>query len=104
MAMTTPSADRPIALVTGANRGIGFEIARQLGRQRITVLLGARDAVRGHQAAAALRAEHIDARPILLDVTRQDTIDAAAVAVRYATLDADGPSGGFFNEAGPVAW
>ena len=49
------------ALITGANRGIGLAIARQLGKQGMTVVLGARDAAAGEAAAAALRAEGLDA-------------------------------------------
>jgi NAD(P)-dependent dehydrogenase (short-subunit alcohol dehydrogenase family) len=44
-----------IALITGANKGIGFETARQLGASGITVLAGARDEARGRQAERALR-------------------------------------------------
>ena len=44
-----------LALVTGANRGIGLEVARQLGRDGMRVLLGSRDRARGEAAAAALR-------------------------------------------------
>jgi NAD(P)-dependent dehydrogenase (short-subunit alcohol dehydrogenase family) len=73
----TASQNR-IALVTGANRGIGFEIARQLGRQGITVLLGARSEQRGAEAAARLRDEKIDARAVQLDVTDAASIRAAA--------------------------
>ncbi len=67
-----------IALITGANKGIGFETARILGRDGITVLLGARSAERGEQAAATLKAEGIDARFVRLDVTDADTVEAAA--------------------------
>ena len=44
-----------VALITGANKGIRFETARQLGRLGITVLLGARDGKRGQRAAETLR-------------------------------------------------
>ncbi len=44
-----------IALITGANKGIGFETARQLGARGVTVLAAARDEARGRQAEQALR-------------------------------------------------
>ena len=46
-----------IALVTGANKGIGFDIARQLGQAGMFVYLGARDKERGEKAAATLTSE-----------------------------------------------
>lgn len=76
--MTSKPVEGKIALITGANKGIGLEIARQLGTQGITVLLGVRDEKRGHEAAERLQAEHIDAHVVQLDVTNQNTIDTAA--------------------------
>lgn len=76
--MTPKPVQDKIALITGANKGIGLEIARQLGKQGITVLLGVRDENRGREAAEKLQAEDIDARSVQLDVTDQNTIDAAA--------------------------
>jgi NAD(P)-dependent dehydrogenase (short-subunit alcohol dehydrogenase family) len=67
-----------IALVTGANKGIGKEIARQLGRRGGTVLVGARDEGRGRDAAGELTAEGIDARAVRIDVTDQESVEAAA--------------------------
>lgn len=76
--MTSKPVEGKIALITGANKGIGLEIARQLGTQGITVLLGVRDEKRGREAAERLQAEHIDAHVVQLDVTNQNTIDTAA--------------------------
>ena len=71
-----------IALITGANRGLGFETARQLGRRGITTIIGARDGGRGAQAAARLRDEGIDAHALELDVTSGASVREAARRVR----------------------
>lgn len=71
------SEDKQVALITGANKGIGFETARQLGKLGITVVLGSRDAAKGDAAAAQLRTEDIDARLLKLDVTQAKDRDAA---------------------------
>ena len=77
--MSNPSPDKPVALVTGANKGIGFEIARQLGQDHgMTVLVGARDEERGRAAAEKLRGQGIDARPVRLDVTDPASVEAVA--------------------------
>jgi NAD(P)-dependent dehydrogenase (short-subunit alcohol dehydrogenase family) len=68
-------------LVTGANKGIGFETARQLGVLGWTVLLGARDETRGQNAVAKLKAEGIDAQWIKIDYNDVETIQLAAQAV-----------------------
>jgi NAD(P)-dependent dehydrogenase (short-subunit alcohol dehydrogenase family) len=84
----TRKSDR-VALITGANKGIGLETARQLGKQGIIVLIGSRDKQRGERAAAALRSEGINAQSISLDVTQQPTIDAAVAEVNghFGKLD-----------------
>jgi NAD(P)-dependent dehydrogenase (short-subunit alcohol dehydrogenase family) len=74
-------SERRVALVTGANKGIGLEIARQLAQRGHTVFLGARDAARGREAAEKLRAEGLDARPLPLDVTDDASVAAAAAAL-----------------------
>lgn len=80
---------KKIALITGANKGIGLETARQLGQENITVLVGARDSQKGEAAAKTLRDEGVDARAIAIDVTNQKSIDAAAAAVErdFGRLD-----------------
>jgi NAD(P)-dependent dehydrogenase (short-subunit alcohol dehydrogenase family) len=85
----TTSTNSKIALVTGANRGIGFEIARQLGRQGITVIVAARHPERGPEAAARLAAEGVDAHAVHLDVTQPALIQAAVAQVerQFGRLD-----------------
>jgi NAD(P)-dependent dehydrogenase (short-subunit alcohol dehydrogenase family) len=82
-------ADKKVALITGANKGIGKEIARQLGQLGITVIIGSRDEKRGKEAENELRTQGIDAITLKLDVTDQSTIDAAAQEVekRFGKLD-----------------
>jgi NAD(P)-dependent dehydrogenase (short-subunit alcohol dehydrogenase family) len=77
-------------LVTGANKGIGFHIARGLAKQGHTVLLGARSEERGEQAATTLRNEGLDARFLHLDVTDQTLVATAAKQVEseFGRLDA----------------
>ncbi|WP_042381779.1 SDR family oxidoreductase [Streptacidiphilus melanogenes] len=72
------------ALVTGANKGIGKEIARQLAASGVRVLLGARDAGRGREAVAELNAEGEgtgDVRLLVLDVTDPSGVAKAAAEV-----------------------
>ena len=80
---------KKIALITGANKGIGLETARQLGQQNITVLLGARDSRKGETAAERLRKEGIDAHPIVIDVSDPESIRKAAIQVErdFGRLD-----------------
>lgn len=69
--------DKKVALVTGANKGLGLEIARQLGKQGIRVVIGARDLAKGEAAAETLRAaEGIDARAVRLNVTNENDVAA----------------------------
>ena len=70
-------ADKKVALITGANKGLGFEIARQLGAKGITVVLAARDEAKADDAASKLRAEGLDAHALKLDVTNADDIKRA---------------------------
>jgi len=74
-------ASKKIALVTGANKGIGFEVARQIGRTGAIVLLGARNKPAGEKAAAALAGEGLDTRFIAIDVADDHSVAAAAAAI-----------------------
>jgi len=80
---------KKIALITGANKGIGLETARQLGKQDITVLVGARDSRKGKAAADELRKDGVDAHAIEIDVSDPASIKAAAahVAREFGRLD-----------------
>ncbi len=73
-----------VALVTGANKGLGLEISRQLGQQGITVVLGSRDPARGQAAADTLRAEGLDTHPVKLEVTNADDIAALPAFLEQA--------------------
>lgn len=103
--MTNQFNHAKVALITGANKGIGFETARQLGRLGIIVLLGARDTKRGQRAAAILRGEGLETRPVVLDVTDQNTIDAAAVQIEreFGRLDILVNNAGIFIEKQPAS-
>jgi len=71
--------DKAVALVTGANQGIGLQIAKDLAKHGFTVLVGARNFERGEAAAKTI---HGDAWPIHLDVTDRASIAAAAERIR----------------------
>lgn len=71
-------ADAKTALISGANKGLGLETARQLGQQGYTVLIGARDPEKGRAAAEELRRDGVNATAVKLDVTSQADIDAVA--------------------------
>jgi NAD(P)-dependent dehydrogenase (short-subunit alcohol dehydrogenase family) len=78
-----------IALITGANKGIGLETARQFGARGFTVLAGARDEERGLAAERELRADGVDARFVSLDVTADASVREAAdwIEREYGRLD-----------------
>ncbi|GHE14567.1 SDR family oxidoreductase [Klenkia taihuensis] len=83
------------ALVTGANKGIGYEIAAGLGRLGWAVGVGARDDARREEAVARLRADGVDAFGVALDVT-----DDASVAAAAALLEERGGLDVLVNNAG----
>src|SRR5687768_6193270 len=71
-----------IAVVTGANRGIGFEICRQLARERIHVVLTSRDAAKGERACAQLASQGLPAEFRELDVTNSSSIKKLAKSLQ----------------------
>jgi len=81
--------DKKVALVTGANRGIGLETARQLGRNGITVVVAARSQAAANEAAQQLEAEGLDVFPIQMDVTNSADRTAAAKTIfeKFGQLD-----------------
>ncbi len=78
--------NKPVALVTGANQGIGLQIAKDLVPQGFTVLVGSRDFAKGQTAAKSIGA---DAHAVQLDVTDHESVAAAAERVRkeFGRLD-----------------
>jgi NAD(P)-dependent dehydrogenase (short-subunit alcohol dehydrogenase family) len=82
--------DKPVALVTGANQGIGRQIARDLVAHGFTVLVGSRNLARGEAAAKTIdKTIDGDARALQLDVTDQASISAAGKRIRdeFGRLD-----------------
>jgi NAD(P)-dependent dehydrogenase (short-subunit alcohol dehydrogenase family) len=81
---------KKIALITGANKGIGLETARQLARDHgFTVLIGARDEARGQQAADELKSAGLDAHFVLLDPSDAASVEQARAQVeaKFGRLD-----------------
>lgn len=78
-----------IALVTGANKGIGLEIARQLAQAGVFVILGTRSPERGIAATEALAAEGLDTQAMQIDLNDEASITATAETIlkQYGKLD-----------------
>jgi NAD(P)-dependent dehydrogenase (short-subunit alcohol dehydrogenase family) len=90
-----------IALVTGANRGLGLEVARQLAQAGHTVVIGARDPQKGDEAAQLLRSEGLDSETVGLDVDDADSVEGAAheLRERHGSLDVLVNNAGVLPEA-----
>jgi NAD(P)-dependent dehydrogenase (short-subunit alcohol dehydrogenase family) len=73
-----------LAVITGANRGLGFATARRLGRSGVHVIVGARTIARGEEAADRLRRDGVDAEPLHIDVNSPANIQEAAEQVEQA--------------------
>jgi NAD(P)-dependent dehydrogenase (short-subunit alcohol dehydrogenase family) len=80
---------KKIALVTGANKGIGLEICRQLAKKGFQVLLGSRDEARGRTAAALLAQNGAQVEAVVVDVAAPATFEAARKLIedRFGRLD-----------------
>lgn len=95
-----------VALITGANKGIGFETAKQLGQRGIHVIIGARDRARGEEAVQRLAELDMQATFVQLDVTDEKSIERAAQVIgdTFGRIDIlinnAGISGGNANKPG----
>lgn len=89
------------ALVTGANRGLGYAVARRLGEHGLTVLVAARSAEKAERAAVELRGEGVRAHPVTLDVLSRQSAAAAAshVETTFGRLDVLVNNAGILPEA-----
>ena len=98
------SNTKKVALITGANKGLGYEMARQLAQAGVTVVLAARDQAKGEAAAQKLKQEGLDVRFLKLDVTDQKDYAAATafleknfgkldILINNAGISADGIGG-----------
>ena len=90
-------SEKKIVLVTGANRGIGFQIAAQLAEKGFTVIVSARDAEKGQAAA-----EKLDAEFVQIDATDSESISCAAETIgeKYGRLDVLINNAGIFTDFG----
>ncbi len=81
--------EKRVAVVTGANKGIGFEVCRQLAARDIHVVLTARDPLRGEPAASSLSEQGLDVEFHALDVTQEQSVNLLRdhIAHRYGAAD-----------------
>ena len=95
---------KTVALITGGNKGLGHEMAKQLAQQGVTVVLAARDQTKGEAAVESLRQEGLDVRFLKLDVTNKRDYAAATafleknfgkldILINNAGISADGLAG-----------
>jgi NAD(P)-dependent dehydrogenase (short-subunit alcohol dehydrogenase family) len=83
------SQDKQVAFVTGGNRGIGYELVKQLALKGFKVILASRDPKMGHEAAQKLKGLDLDVSFVMMDVDDQESIRQAAITVneKYGRLD-----------------
>ena len=96
-------SEQPVAVVTGAYRGLGFETCRQLGKLGYRVVLTARKEAEGQAAAEGLQQESLDVTYHYLDVTNEDSVQQLAdfIRNRYGRLDALVNNAGIFPDPAP---
>lgn len=82
-------ATQRIALITGANRGLGLETSRQLAAHDVLVIMAGRDERAIYDAAKTLKDEGLTVRPVVMDVVNDDQIEAvrALIEAEYGRLD-----------------
>lgn len=73
--------DKQVALVTGANRGIGYELAKHLASMGFKVILTSRDPKKGSEAAGRLAESGLDVSFVVMDVADQESVRRAAMTV-----------------------
>jgi NAD(P)-dependent dehydrogenase (short-subunit alcohol dehydrogenase family) len=78
-----------VILITGSNRGIGYEIARQCGKSGFHVIISGRDKIRVNTALEKLQRENISADSLMMDVSSQESIDNAAKQFELKNLKVD---------------
>ncbi|WP_350299208.1 SDR family oxidoreductase [Peribacillus frigoritolerans] len=92
------SHDKQVALVTGGNRGIGYELVKQLALKGFKVILASRDPMKGYEATQKLKELDLDVSCVEMDVTNQESIHQASVAIneKYGRLDVLINNGGVY--------
>lgn len=86
---TSGKPEQRVALVTGANRGIGQEVVRQLAREGFVALLGARDLAKGKEATEKIVAKGLEIHAVQLDVSDEGSVQRAVADAheRFGRID-----------------
>lgn len=94
--------EQRIAVVTGANRGLGLQTARELAARSYRVVLGSRDRAKGDAAAAELCSGGLDVHPLLMDVTSDEIVEDFVTKVKetHGAIDVLVNNAGSIVEAG----
>jgi len=94
------ATNKTVALITGGNKGLGLEVARQLGKKGLLVVIGARDEAKGNEAVEKLRKEDIEAHFVKLEVSSEKDVAALPgfFKEKFGRLDV------LVNNAGVAGW